>query len=130
MSLKNERVSPRPDAYSYEDERASATSQWKVTTAKFVDKKKSKAVEHSSGQRNSIMKGLPENPTLFDVVKVVRGGQLLNVYIRHKERLAHVSFVDASVAASFLVYSKGAAVSVLGKRVVLTSHAPARRSPW
>jgi hypothetical protein len=98
------------------------TSKWNVTTAKVVDEKKSKAVEHSSDQRTLLMEGLPDKATLLDVVKVVRGGQLLNIYIRYHKRLAHTSFVDASAAAAFLVYSKGTAISVLSKLV--SAHYP------
>jgi hypothetical protein len=98
------------------------TSKWNVTTAKVVDEKKSKAVEHSSDQRTLLMRGLPEKATLLDVVKVVRGGQLLNIYTRYHKQLAHISSVDASAAAAFLVCSKGTAISVLGKRV--SAHYP------
>lgn len=67
------------------------------------------------------MKDLPHGATLLDVVKAIRGGQLLNVYIRPCKKLAHVSFLDASAAAAFLNYSKRAAVLVLGKQVELVS---------
>jgi hypothetical protein len=119
---KKKRVSPRPDGYIYEDEHASVTSKWNVTTAKVVDEKKSKAGEHSSDQRTLLIKGLPENSALLNAVKVVRRGQPLNVYIRYHKRLDLISLVDASAAAASLVYSKGTAISVLSKRV--SAHYP------
>lgn len=97
------------------------TSEANVAPVTHVHEQQSRAINKSFGQRTLAMRGLPNGTTLLDVVKSIRGGQLLNVVLRSWERsqemVAHVSFVEAASAAAFLSYFKQASILILGKRV-------------
>lgn len=73
------------------------------------------------GKRTLAMKGLPNNITVLDLVKKIRGGQLLNIMIRAQggspSMIAHISFVETAAAAAFLAYFKQANIPTLGQRV-------------
>ena len=53
------------------------------------------------------------------VVNVIRGGMLLDVYIRHTDKTAILSFVEGSAAQQFLNYTKRNDIYIHGKRVSL-----------
>lgn len=54
-------------------------------------------------QRTIHIRNLPERTTHKDLVEIIRGGRLLDIYIRN-DRTATVSFVEG--AAEFLAYTK------------------------
>jgi hypothetical protein len=60
---------------------------------------------------------LSSQTTLADIARTLRGGQLLNFYIREQERVAHVSFVSPMAAKAFMIYSKRTDLYIRGKRV-------------
>lgn len=71
-------------------------------------------------QRTLLIKNLSDRVTHKDVVEVVRGGALLDVYLRSNDRSASVSFVEGAAAQAFLAYAKRNDIYIHGKRVSLT----------
>jgi hypothetical protein len=74
-----------------------------------------------SVQRTVLIRNIPERTTNEDVIAAVRGGALLHLYLRPRERVANVSFVDESAARAFLQHTKVYGLHVAGKPV---SHCP------
>lgn len=68
-------------------------------------------------QRTILAKNLSERATHKDIIDIIRGGLLLDVYIRSNERSASISFVEGSAAQSFMNYVKKNDIYVHGKRV-------------
>jgi len=64
-----------------------------------------------------VLKGLPPLTTLADITEVVRGGMLLNVFLRPRDRTAHVTFVQPTAAERFLIHSQRNDLYIKGKRV-------------
>jgi hypothetical protein len=75
----------------------------------------------SNEDRSVVIRGLPLNATLTDVAKIVRGGLILNMFIRSQDRTAHVAFAEPDAAGNFFVHSKRNALYIGEKRV---SHNP------
>ena len=68
-------------------------------------------------QRTVLIKGLGEKPTHKEVTAVVRGGTVLDIYMRLGERSASVSFVEGKSAQDFFQYSRRNDIYANGKRV-------------
>jgi hypothetical protein len=69
-------------------------------------------------QRTIIFSNLSEKTTHKDLTNIIRGGRLLDIYLRN-DRSATVSFVEG--AADFLAYAKRNDIYVNTKRVCLTT---------
>lgn len=69
--------------------------------------------------RSLTLRGLPPQATLSDVAKIVRGGLVLNMFIRRRERTAHVTFVEPLAALKFLMHSRRNDLYIRSKRVCL-----------
>ncbi|PYH89132.1 hypothetical protein BO71DRAFT_435078 [Aspergillus ellipticus CBS 707.79] len=68
-------------------------------------------------QRTVMIRNLPDRVTHKDIVAAVRGGALLHIYLRARERIASVSFVEEAAARDFLQHTKNYGLYVAGKRV-------------
>lgn len=68
-------------------------------------------------RRTIHIRGLPDRVTHRDIVQVMRGGPLLHIYLRARERNANVSFVEESDAQEFLRHAKTHGLYVAGRRV-------------
>ena len=68
-------------------------------------------------QRSIVLKNLSDKVTHKDIVGAIRGGTVLDVYLRQNERCASVSFVEGSAAAAFLAHTKRNDIYLHGKRV-------------
>jgi hypothetical protein len=68
-------------------------------------------------KRTVALCGLPSFATLGDVTSVVRGGQLLDVFLRSVEHIAHVSFVREADAAQFYEHARKNDIYIKNKRV-------------
>ncbi|KAI2630426.1 hypothetical protein GGS21DRAFT_524171 [Xylaria nigripes] len=68
-------------------------------------------------KRTVIFCGLPSFTTLGDVTSVVRGGQLLDVFLRITERVASVSFVREEDAVRFYEHAKKNDIYIRNKRI-------------
>lgn len=71
----------------------------------------------STGQRTILIRNLPDRVFHQDIVDAVRGGALLHIYIRSRERTANVSFVEETAAQEFLQHTKTYGLYLAGKRV-------------
>lgn len=73
-------------------------------------------------QRTIIAKNLSDRTTHKDIIDFVRGGLVLDVYLRSNERSASISFVEGSAAQEFMNYVKRNDIYVHGKRVCSLIH--------
>ncbi|KXH63622.1 hypothetical protein CSAL01_06560 [Colletotrichum salicis] len=67
--------------------------------------------------RTIFISNLAEGTTHADIVDVVRGGQLLDIFTRPHDRNAHVSFLHGTDAAAFLEYTRRHDLYIRQKRV-------------
>lgn len=72
-----------------------------------------------STQRTVEIRNLPEHTTHLDITNAIRGGALLEIYIRYSDHSARVSFVDASAARDFLWRGNCRGLYICNKRVSL-----------
>ena len=70
-----------------------------------------------SAQRTVMIRNLPDRVTHRDIVAAVRGGALLHIYLRAREHIASVSFVEEAAARDFLLHTKTYGLYMAGKRV-------------
>lgn len=68
-------------------------------------------------QRTIVLKNLSERITHKDIVDIIRGGALLDIYLRANERTASVSFVEGAAAQNFMNYARRNDIYIHGKRV-------------
>ncbi|TAQ86282.1 hypothetical protein B7494_g5405 [Chlorociboria aeruginascens] len=68
-------------------------------------------------KRTILLANLHENTTHSDIVDVVRGGMLLDIYLRTPERTASVSFLEEAHAQDFFRHAKRHDLYIRGKRV-------------
>ena len=71
-------------------------------------------------QRTIIAQNLADRTTHKDIVNIVRGGPLLDVFLRMNERSASISFVEGSAAQEFMNYVKRNDIYIHGKRVSIS----------
>ena len=68
-------------------------------------------------QRTIIIKNLSDRVTHKDIVDIVRGGAVLDIYLRSNDKTASVSFVEGTAAQAFMNYAKRNDIYIHGKRV-------------
>ncbi|RAL11626.1 RNA-binding protein [Aspergillus homomorphus CBS 101889] len=68
-------------------------------------------------QRTVMIRNLPDRVTYKDIVDAVKSGALVHIYLRARERIASVSFVEEAAARSFLQHTTSQGLFVAGKRV-------------
>lgn len=73
-------------------------------------------VEHHA-QRTVQLYNLPKYVTHAEIIQGIRGGQLLDVFLRPREHIVHISFVESEAAHSFFHHVKRNDFYVRGKRV-------------
>ena len=71
-------------------------------------------------QRTILIKNLSDRVTHKDIVDIVRGGAVLDIYLRSNDRSASLSFVEGAAAQAFMNYAKRNDIYIHGKRVSLT----------
>ncbi|KAI9846773.1 MAG: hypothetical protein M1837_003622 [Sclerophora amabilis] len=70
-----------------------------------------------SDKRTICFSNLSERATHKDIVGVVQGGMLLDVYMRTQDRSASISFVNGTSALDFFNHAKRNDIYIAGKRV-------------
>ena len=70
-------------------------------------------------QRTIIVRNLSDRMTHKDIIDIVRGGVLLDVFLRSNEHTASISFVEGSAAQNFMNHVKRNDVYVHGRRVCI-----------
>ncbi|KAL8804824.1 MAG: hypothetical protein Q9182_002318 [Xanthomendoza sp. 2 TL-2023] len=68
-------------------------------------------------KRTLLLQNLPDQVCHQDIVSIVRGGLLLDVYLRPVDRSASISFVDGSAAQDFLAHTKRNDMYLRGRRL-------------
>jgi hypothetical protein len=68
-------------------------------------------------KRTILLSNLPDGATHADVVDVIRGGMLLDIYLRTHDRAASVSFLEEDHAQEFFRHAKRHDIYIGGKRV-------------
>ena len=68
-------------------------------------------------QRTITVKNLSDRATHKDIIDFVRGGLVLDIYLRSYERSASISFVEGSAAQDFMNHVKRNDIYVHDKRV-------------
>jgi hypothetical protein len=68
-------------------------------------------------KRTVLLVSLPEGTTHSDIVAAVRGGILLDIYLRTHDRTASVSFLEEGAAQEFFRHVKRHDLYIRGKRV-------------
>ena len=68
-------------------------------------------------QRTIVAQNLSDRTTHRDLLQVVRGGTVLDIFLRTNDRNASISFVEGSAAQEFMKYVKRNDVYIHGKRV-------------
>lgn len=71
----------------------------------------------TNDRRTVLIRNLPDRVTHKDLVENMRGGALLHIYLRAREHLASISFVEESDAQGFLQHAKNCGFYVVGRRV-------------
>lgn len=74
------------------------------------------------GQRTVALHNLPNWVTHQQITEGIRGGALLHIFLRGREHIVNVSFVEEEAAQEFLTYAKCHGVCIAGKRVCPFSH--------
>ncbi|KAE9374740.1 hypothetical protein N431DRAFT_543975 [Stipitochalara longipes BDJ] len=67
-------------------------------------------------KRTILLANLPEGVTHADIVDVIRGGMLLDIYVRTHDRTASVSFLEEAAAHEFFRHVKRHDLYIRGKR--------------
>jgi len=73
-------------------------------------------------QRTVVIKNLSDRTTHKDLAEVIRGGALLDIYLRSHDRIASVSFLEGAAAQDFVNYAKRNDIYINGKRVSLLQY--------
>ena len=125
--------SPRPNYYNNRLDRSQAAPA-KATFDKDIDLDDAlecsefsgsevgwqKVTEKSTEQRprrSLILKNLQPETSLKDIIDILRGGMILDVYIGTKESQAFVSFVEPSAAKAFLQWTNYNPIKIQGHKV-------------
>ena len=75
-------------------------------------------------QRTILIKNLSDRTTHKDITDVIRGGAVLDIFLRSNERSASVSFLEGSAAQDFMNYVRRNDVYIHGKRVGRIGESP------
>jgi hypothetical protein len=68
-------------------------------------------------KRTVLLSKLPEGAAHAEIVEVIRGGMLLDIYVRNADRAAAISFLEEDHAKDFFYHVKRNDLYVRGKRV-------------
>lgn len=68
-------------------------------------------------QRTIVAQNLSDRTTHKDIVNIIRGGAILDIFLRMNERSASISFIVGSAAHEFMNYVKRNDIYIHGKRV-------------
>jgi hypothetical protein len=70
-----------------------------------------------NSQRTIQLSNLPEAATHAEIANAIRGGMLLDIYLRSNDRVAAISFLEEEHAKAFFHYAKRNDLYIRGKRV-------------
>jgi len=76
-----------------------------------------KTIRNGHGKRTIYLTKLPDRVTYAQIFSVIRGGTVVDVWMKSSDHAASVSFVDCSAAESFYQYTRKNDIYIDGKRV-------------
>lgn len=79
------------------------------------------------GKRTIYLTKLPDRITYAQIFPVIRGGAVVDVWMKSSDHAASVSFVDCSAAENFFQYARKNDIYIDGKRVLIST--PLNYSP-
>lgn len=77
-----------------------------------------------NAKRTILLSNLPEGTTHADVTDAVKGGMLLDIFLRTQDRAASISFLNENSANDFFRYAKRNDLYIRGKRVSIIRAPP------
>jgi len=77
----------------------------------------SQVQDSNKSRRTLFFSNLPKDATYSDLVAVVRGGALVDVWMKDSDRCASVSFIDSADADAYLRYAKKNEIFIGGWRI-------------
>ena len=85
----------------------------------YYEEEEEQQYENNHDDRSLVLRGLSPFTTLVDIENVLRGGIVLNMFIRSRdrERSAHVAFVEPLVAEKFIMHCKRNDLYIKGRRI-------------
>ncbi len=103
--------------YSFGREDSPYPSSFDRDDRSFPQPKAEKPYYNRAEQRTIVAQNLSDRTTHKDIVNILRGGAVLDIFLRSNERSASISFVEGSAAQEFMSYVKRNDIYILGKRV-------------
>lgn len=76
-----------------------------------------KMIRNGHGRRTIYLTKLPDRVTYAQIFSVIRGGTIVDVWMKPSDHAASVSFVDCSAAENFYQYARKNDIYIDGKRV-------------
>ena len=88
----------------------------------FPPSKNDRPAYNRAEQRSVVASNLSDRTTHKDLINVIRGGALLDIYLRTNDRSASISFIEGSAAQNFMNHVKRNDIYIHGKRVSYPNH--------
>lgn len=82
-----------------------------------------------NAKRTLLLSNLPSNVTHRDVTDIIRGGRLIEFWVRPRERNATVTFADAAAASRFLHHARRKDLYINMRRVDAAWHPKQYKAP-
>lgn len=89
----------------------------------FVEIPSDVSTEHFTtcrSDRSVVLKGLSKHTSLAEILKMVRGGSVLNAFTRQYDQTAHIAFVEPESAERFVLHVKKHDLYIKNKRIEVT----------
>ncbi|WEW59090.1 hypothetical protein PRK78_004559 [Emydomyces testavorans] len=72
---------------------------------------------NGADNRTIVLRGIPDRATHADIVAAIRGGALVDIFFRSRERMASISFAESKAAQEFMAYAKRQLFCILDKPI-------------
>lgn len=103
--------------YSFGQDDSSFVSEFDKEDQRLPRPRREKQQYARAEQRTILLKNLSDRTTHKDIVDIVRGGAVLDIFLRSNERSASVSFIEGPAAQEFMNYVRRNDIYIHGKRV-------------
>jgi hypothetical protein len=115
-SIASSPPSPEPapaakyDPVAYYESAARMANDW-------YEEEEPEYFDNDRQDRTISIQGVSQFVTLADLAGVIRGGIVLNMYIRARDRTALISFADPLAAEKFIMHARRSDIYIKGKRL-------------
>ncbi|KAF8427873.1 hypothetical protein EV426DRAFT_529147 [Tirmania nivea] len=86
-----------------------------------------KTIRNGHGKRTIYLTKLPDRVTYAQIFSVIRGGIVVDVWMKPSDHAASVSFVDCSAAENFYQFTRKNDIYIDGKRINVEWREPSRQ---